>query len=212
MKIIKSRRFSALRARLANLSRKRWWSSSSRAGTKSGKSKKNNINDFSAGSDTESDVEQSGYEKLDKVDEWASISNNAVPYVCNISDSEISSSKHHRQIQQVAQDSELVRGPTLTTTTSSSAAASKKFVFGSPMTVLAKVRQSYGGLFEAAKNTNVTVSNLFTGNQMLMQVVAMPVSSGRKRPGTELAEPSKGVAMPHKTSQISATPTSERER
>jgi hypothetical protein len=189
MKIIKSRRLSALRA-----------------GTKSGKSKKIN-NNSSAGSDTESDVEQSGYEKLDKVDEWTSIGNGAGPYVCNISDSEVSSSKHHRQIQQVAQDSELVRGgPTLTTTTN------KKFVFGSPMTVLAKVRQSYGGLFEAAKNTNVTVSNLFTGNQMLMQVVAMPVSSGRKRPATELAEPSKGVAMPHKTSQISATPTSERER
>lgn len=207
MKIIKSRRLSALRARLANLSLKGWWSSSSRAGTKSGKSKKIN-NNSSAGSDTESDVEQSGYEKLDKVDEWTSIGNGAGPYVCNISDSEISSSsKHHRQIQQVAQDSELVRGgPTLTTTTN------KKFVFGSPMTVLAKVRQSYGGLFEAAKNTNVTVSNLFTGNQMLMQVVAMPVSSGRKRPATELAEPSKGVAMPHKTSQISATPTSERER
>ena len=208
--MIKSRRLSALRARLANLSLKGWWSSSSRAGTKSGKLKTNN--DFSAGSDTESDVEQSGYEKLDKVDEWTSISNGGGPYVCNISDSEISPSKHHRQIQQVAQDSELVRGPTLTTTTSSSAAASKKFVFGSPMTVLAKVRQSYGGLFEAAKNTNVTVSNLFTGNQMLMQVVAMPVSSGRKRPGTELAEPSKGVAMPHKISHISATSTSERER
>lgn len=202
MKIIKSRRLSALRARLANLSLKGWWSSSSRAGTKSGKSKKIN-NNSSAGSDTESDVEQSGYEKLDKVDKWTSIGNGAGPYVCNISDSEVSSSKHHRQIQQVAQDSELVRGgPTLTTTTN------KKFVFGSPMTVLAKVRQSYGGLFEAAKNTNVTVSSLFTGNQMLMQVVAMPVSSGR----TELAEPSKGVAMPHKTSQISATPTSERER
>ena len=208
--MIKSRRLSALRARLANLSLKGWWSSSSRAGPKSGKLKTNN--DFSAGSDTESDVEQSGYEKLDKVDEWTSISNGVGTYVCNISDSEISSSKHHRQIQQVAQDSELVRGPTLTTTTSSSAAASKKFVFGSPMTVLAKVRQSYGGLFEAAKNTNVTVSNLFTGNQMLMQVVAMPVSSGRKRPGTELAEPSKGVAMPHKISHISATSTSERER
>ena len=210
MKMIKSRRLSALRARLANLSLKGWWSSSSRAGAKSGKSKKIN-NGSSAGSDTESDVEQSGYAKLDKVDEWTSIGNGAGPYVCDISDSEIiSSSKHHRQVHQVAQDSELVGGPNLTTTTttSSSAAASKKFVFGSPMTVLAKVRQSYGGLFEAAKNTNVTVSSLFTGNQMLMQVVAMPVSSGR----TELAEPSKGVAMPHKTSQISATPTSERER
>lgn len=210
MKMIKSRRLSALRARLANLSLKGWWSSSSRAGTKSGKSKKHN--NFSAGSDTESDVEQSGYEKLDKVDEWTTISNGGGPYHCNISGAEISSSKQHRQTQQAAQDSELVRGPTLatTTTSSSAAAASKKFVFGSPMTVLDKVRQSYGGLFEAAKTTNVTVSNLFTGNQMLMQVVAMPVSS--KRPDTVQAEPSKGVAMPHKASQISATPMSERER
>jgi hypothetical protein len=63
-----------------------------------------------------------------------------------------------------------------------------KLLSSSPTALLARLRESYTKLQEAAGRTSVTVAELFVGNQMLMHVTATPVA-GRKKLD---AMPSKG--------------------
>ncbi|KAH9548609.1 hypothetical protein CY35_11G096800 [Sphagnum magellanicum] len=70
-----------------------------------------------------------------------------------------------------------------------------KLLSSSPTALLARLRESYTKLQEAAGRTSVTVAELFVGNQMLMHVTATPVA-GRKKLD---AMPSKGF-MDHRNS------------
>ncbi|KAG0603931.1 hypothetical protein M758_10G131700 [Ceratodon purpureus] len=63
-----------------------------------------------------------------------------------------------------------------------------KLLFGSPLTVLSRFKQSCGTLRETAKRSGLNASDLFVGNQLFMHFSAMPVTRRRKIQ----AKPSKG--------------------
>lgn len=69
-----------------------------------------------------------------------------------------------------------------------------KLLFGSPLTVLSRLKQSCRTLRETAKRSGLNASDLFVGNQMFMHFSAMPVTRRQKIQ----AKPSKGFAEPER--------------
>lgn len=69
-----------------------------------------------------------------------------------------------------------------------------KLLFGSPLTVLSRFKQSCGTMRKTAKQSGLNVSDLFIGNQMFMHFSAMPITRRRQIQ----AEPSKGFAEPER--------------